>query len=96
VGLQSFGFLASTVILVVASMIFAALCPPQIKDFTETQWLYANKRSLVHYWPLAWTWPKMRATCGVLYVGGGLAFLLLSIWKLGEASYYAWQYLRLG
>jgi len=72
----------STIILVMASIIYTFGCPAEIKDFTEPQWRYQLGRSLVHYWSLAWRGRRWRLFCGILYLVGGIGFVPIIGYKL--------------
>lgn len=82
----------STVILVVASIIYTFGCPAEIKDFTRPQWCYQLNRSLVHYWSLAWKGRGWRIACGLLYSIGGAGFVPIIGYKLVLALIYVWKY----
>ncbi|MHC4178880.1 MAG: hypothetical protein ACYSWU_15315, partial [Planctomycetota bacterium] len=83
---------ASTIVLVVASVIYTFGCPAEIKDFTRPQWCYQLNRSLVHYWSLAWKGRRWRIACGALYLIGGAGFVPIIGYKLLRALVYVWKY----
>jgi len=94
IGLSSVAMLIATLLLVGASMIYALACPQIVKDFSRAEWCYAYQRSLIHYWPLSWSRRKWRITCAALYALGGAIFLPISLWKIGVALDYAWQFIE--
>ena len=78
--------LVSTLLLALASTIFALGCPPIIKDFSRSQWCYGLNRSLLHYWAYAWKWRWARLICGVCFVLGGIGALVVigtKVWNAG-------------
>jgi len=92
IDISSLAMLLATLLLVIASVIYTLFCPEEIKEFTRVQWCYELNRSLMHYWVRAWRYRKLRVTCGLLYLVGGLMFGGLAAWKLGWAVVYIWKY----
>lgn len=90
---SSIVLLAATLILVVGSIVYTLGCPDEIKDFTRAQWCYQLDQSLVHYWAYAWKRRNARIACAILYVIGGLSFLVLVGIKFFHALSYIWQYI---
>lgn len=82
----------STIVLVVASIIYTFGCPAEIKDFTRPQWCYQLNRSLVHYWSLAWKRRGWRMACGLFYLIGGAGFVPIIGYKLILALICIWKY----
>jgi hypothetical protein len=52
---QSFVVLLSTGLLAVGSTLYTFFCPSRVKEFSRDQWCDQPGRSLLHYWPLAWS-----------------------------------------
>ena len=50
----SFLLVVSTILLAAASTLYTAFCQSRIKEFSRDQWCDELRRSLLHYWPLAW------------------------------------------
>jgi len=92
VSLSSVALLVSTLILVAASIIYTLACPDEVKDFTRAQWCYQLKQSLVHYWAFAWQNRCRRVVCAILYLVGGVSFVVLTLIKLIHAVNYILQY----
>jgi hypothetical protein len=83
---------AATIVLVLASIIYAFGCPAEVKDFTRSQWCHQLNRSLVVYWGLAWQARTWRIICAVFYAVGGTGVFLILGWKLLRALYYVARY----
>ena len=92
VGISTIILLVSTLILTLASGIYSFYCPEEVKEFTRVQWCHQLGRGLPHYWAFAWKHPFLRVACGLLYLTGGLTFLVISLWKIGWAVASVWQY----
>jgi hypothetical protein len=80
--------LISAIFLFIASLLFAALCPPRIKQFSSEEWCYQLKYPILTYWSHAWRYPPVRIACAFFYfVGGGLAIWIISV-KLVDTIVY--------
>ena len=83
--------LLSTLLLALASTIFALGCPPIIKDFSGSQWCYGLNRSLLHYWAYSWKRRWARIICGASYLLGGIG----AVYVIGSKVWNtAWFILR--
>ncbi len=76
---QSFLLLLSTLLLAVASTLYAFFCPSRIKEFSRDQWCDQLNRSLLHYWPFVWKHRYIRLACAACYALGGAG----ALWVLG-------------
>ncbi|AWM40279.1 Secreted effector protein pipB2 [Gemmata obscuriglobus] len=83
---QTLLLFTSTILLAVASTIYSIWCPARIREFSQEKWCDELKRSLLHYWPLAWKTPTLRVICGTLYVTGAACAIWViaaKIWTTG-------------
>lgn len=80
--------LCSTVLLAVASTIYAVFCPPRIKEFSRDMWCDQLRKPLIHYWPYSWRFPALRVACGVCYLVGGAGALVVIARKLITATVF--------
>ena len=87
--------LTATVMLAIASMLFAIGCPAEVKAYSRAEWVYSLQRSLLHYWPLSWKKRPLRIVCGSLYLIGGVLFLTITSLRLLAAFLYALSYTRI-
>lgn len=78
--------LVSNVFLAVASTIYALWCPERVKEFTKSRWCDEFRRPLIHYWPLAWSFPMCRAVCGITYYAGATGVVFVISWKVVIAA----------
>jgi hypothetical protein len=84
--------LLSTSVLLLASVIYGLACPSEVRDFSRSQWLHQNNRSLLQYWPLSWKHRNWRVVCGLAYVIGGGLTLILLFTKAWGALVAVWHY----
>jgi hypothetical protein len=83
----TFWLLISTVLLGTASMLYALVCPPRIKEFSLERWTDELNRPALHYLPLSWSHRWVRVVAGVCYLLGGagtLSILIMKLWNTGE------------
>jgi uncharacterized protein YjbI with pentapeptide repeats len=59
----SLELLVSTVLLAIASTIYAVWCPSRIKEFSRDQWCDEFGKPLIHYCALSWKYPVRRSVC---------------------------------
>jgi hypothetical protein len=76
---QSLLLFVSTILLAVGSTLYTFFCPSRIKEFSRGQWCDQLRRSLLHYWPLAWKHRYIRLVCTACYALGGAG----ALWVLG-------------
>jgi hypothetical protein len=68
----------ASILLAIASTIYATMCPTRIKEFSKDVWCDQLNRPLIHYWPISWKNRPLRLVCGVFYlVGGALASIVI-------------------
>jgi hypothetical protein len=72
--------LASALLLLIASLLYAFFCPGRVKQFSSHQWRDELKRPLLEYWPYAWRFQYVRMICAACYAVGGL----LAVWIIGN------------
>jgi hypothetical protein len=82
----TFWLLISTLFLGTASMLYALVCPPRVKEFSLESWTSEIGRSALHYLPLSWRYRWARVIAGVCYLVGGFGTLLILIVKLSNAA----------
>jgi hypothetical protein len=68
----SFWLLISTLLLAIASFLYALRCPARVKEFSLEGWTNEIRRSALHYLPLSWRERWVRLVVGVCYLVGGL------------------------
>lgn len=89
---ESFSILlTSTLLLAIASTIYALACPTRIKAYSKEQWCYELNRSLLHYWPEAWRLRTLRLICCLCYLLGGLSAGYIIATKLWWVSKVLWR-----
>jgi hypothetical protein len=71
-----------TLILAVAATIFAARCPPRIREFSQERWVDELERPLQTYWADSWREPWIRVLCALCYAVGGTGVVLILLTKL--------------
>jgi uncharacterized protein YjbI with pentapeptide repeats len=81
----------STICLGLAATIFAAGCPPRIKEFSREQWRDQFGHSIIHYIPLSWQHRGWRALCVVLYAVGGSGVLVITLIKLWNVLLFIYR-----
>lgn len=84
----SFVLFLCTIVLAIGATIYAALCPPRIKEFSKEQWQDQLGRSLIHYLPYTWKHRWARIGCAVCYAVGGAGALFVLLTKIVEALVY--------
>jgi len=89
---QSLLLLVSSVLLAVASTIYALFCPSRIKEFSRDQWCDQLGRPLIHYWPISWRYRGLRLTCAGCYILGGAGCLWVLFFKVCRAGWYILQH----
>ena len=74
----TFWLLVSTALLALASILYALMCPPRVKEFSLEQWVDQFGHPGLHYLSLSWRarWPRVIAF-GCYCVGGTLTGLIL-------------------
>jgi hypothetical protein len=80
--------LVSALLLLVASLLYAFLCPGRVKQFSSHQWRDELTRPLLEYWPYAWRFHTLRTICAACYLVGGL----LAAWIIGNKLVTAFAY----
>jgi hypothetical protein len=85
----SLALLVSTILLAIGSTLYTLRCPSRIKEFSRDQWCDQLGRSLLHYWPFAWTDRYVRLICAACYTLGGV----LAIWVLGNKIWHTAQFI---
>jgi hypothetical protein len=91
----SFWLLISTVFLGTASMLYAIVCPPRVKEFSLERWTNEIGRSALHYLPLSWRHRWVRVVAFVCYLIGGFGTLLILIVKLVNAGKFIFAHATL-
>jgi hypothetical protein len=82
--------LISTILLGVGATIFAAACPPRIREFNREQWRDQLGHSLIHYLPFSWRYRWLRIFCLAFYIIGGVGVLIVlcsKLWNVGLFIY---------
>lgn len=87
----SLWLLISTVLLGIASTIYALGCPSRIKEFSRDQWQDELGKAAVNYLPLSWTNRPARLIAYSCYIVGGLGTGLVLIAKIANAARYIWE-----
>ena len=82
----TFWLFISTLFLGAASMLYAIVCPPRVKEFSLERWTDELRRPALHYLPLSWGHRWVRVVTGGCYLVGGLGTLLILIAKLLNAG----------
>jgi hypothetical protein len=82
----TFWLLISTVLLGIASFLYAVRCPPRIKEYSLEQWTNEIGRSGLHYLPLSWNQRPLRVVVYVCYLSGGFGTLAILLVKLVNAA----------
>jgi hypothetical protein len=86
--------LASGVALMAASTIYAARCPPRIKEFSLHRWVEEFGKHSINYLPLSWQSPGWRWAALILYVVGGSLALIVLCFRLAAAWGQLWRNLN--
>lgn len=80
--------LIGTVLLAIASTLFAVACPARVKEFSLQRWTDELRRPTLHYLAHSWKYHWTRRICMICYVlGGSITATILGI-KLIEAALY--------
>jgi hypothetical protein len=88
---HSLFILVSTVLLAIGATLYTLRCPRRIKEFSSDQWCDQLRRSLLHYWPLAWQRRWSRCICIACYfLGGGIALVIIGL-KVWGAAVFIWE-----
>lgn len=84
-------FFVSSILLAIASTIYAFYCPNRIINFTREEWQYNNKEQLIYYLSHSWKKRPARLISGITYLIGGLGALMFIINKLWITALYILQ-----
>jgi hypothetical protein len=85
-------FLASSVLLAIASTVYSIACPTRIQEFSKDQWVDQLKNRLIHYWPLTWSRPFRRWFTLICYTVGGIGALWVIGSKVVATFCIIWRY----
>lgn len=85
---KSVVFYFGTLLLAIASTIFALACPDRIKNFSREEWIYGNHQHEIYYSSLAWKKRTLRVICSFSYVIGGGMVLFFILNKLLNAGIF--------
>lgn len=83
--------LLSSVLLMIASTIYALRCPDRIKEFSLERWETELGNHACNYVPLSWRYPVYRWIALVCYALGRTGALLILVWRLIVALQQAWR-----
>jgi len=87
----SLELLVATVLLAIASTIYAIFCPSRVKEFSRDRWCDELGKSVVHYCAHAWTRRWLRVACLFFYVSGGVLAAVLILTKIVNAGAYIYE-----
>jgi hypothetical protein len=83
----SFWLLFSTVLLAIASTLFALLCPSRVREFSLDRWTDELRQSAIQYLPISWSRRWARIVAAPFYLVGGCGtaiILLIKVWNAGR------------
>jgi len=84
--------LGATVLLALASTLYAIACPSRIKEFSRDQWCDQLGHSTFTYWPLAWRFRWIRVATAAFYLVGGLGAMWVISRKMWHVALFIWRY----
>jgi hypothetical protein len=84
--------LGATVLLALASTIYALACPSRVKEFSRDQWCDQLGHSTFTYWPLSWKLRWARFVSALFYFAGGLGAIWVIGRKVWHVAQFIWRY----